>query len=181
MRLQFNELKATQAASRFLALGRGKMLYIKLLKLLYLLDRAALWKWGRPVTTGRYENMEHGPVVMNVYELITGPPDPGGIWHGHISRTGYWVRLLKDAGITELSRAEDALLVAIFKKFGAKNRREIIYYCHHHLPEWKDPGKGRKTPLEVTDILKAGNKPDSEIEEILSELESLAIVERMIS
>jgi len=42
MKLRFDEAKATQAATLFLKLRGGRMHYIKLIKLLYLLDREAL-------------------------------------------------------------------------------------------------------------------------------------------
>ena len=43
----------------------GKMSYMKLLKLLYLVDREALLRWGRPVSTDRYVSMdiEYGDIL----------------------------------------------------------------------------------------------------------------------
>jgi hypothetical protein len=183
MRLPFNETKATQAASRLLILGGGKMEYIKLIKLLYLLDRATLLKWGRPVTTDRYVSMANGPVVRRIYDLIIEPPDPAAelIWRRYISPPkNYAVRLLKEPGISELSLAEDRMAAAIFRKFGAKHWTDLIKFSHT-LPEWHNPEKRRIAEITITDILKAGKKTDSEIEEIESELESLAVVERMIA
>jgi uncharacterized phage-associated protein len=69
VRLRFNEAKATEAACLLLRLRGGKMSYIKLIKLLYLLDRTSLLRWGRPVTTDRYVSMDQGPVVSQVYNL----------------------------------------------------------------------------------------------------------------
>jgi hypothetical protein len=47
--LRFNDPeKATEAAAKFLKLRGGRMSYLKLIKLLYLLDREALLRWGRP-------------------------------------------------------------------------------------------------------------------------------------
>ena len=56
MMLLFNEAKATQAAARLLFLRGGTMSYVKLIKLLYLADREALIRWGRPVTSRRSSN-----------------------------------------------------------------------------------------------------------------------------
>ena len=70
MVLRFNERRATEAAARFLKLRGGRMSYLKLIKLLYLLDREALLRWGRPVTTDRYISMDNGPVVSRIYDLI---------------------------------------------------------------------------------------------------------------
>ena len=46
------------------------MSYLKLIKMLYFLDREALLRWGRPVTTDRYVSMDNGPVVSRIYDLI---------------------------------------------------------------------------------------------------------------
>ena len=74
MRLRFDEKKATQAASGFLVLSGGKLNYLKLIKLLYLLDRATLLAWGRTVTGDHYYSMKHGPVLSEVLDLITDMP-----------------------------------------------------------------------------------------------------------
>ena len=42
--------------------------YIKLIKLLYLADRAALIETGSPITGDRYVSMKFGPVLSNVFE-----------------------------------------------------------------------------------------------------------------
>ena len=60
---RFNERRATEAAARFLKLRGGRMSYLKLIKLIYFLDREALLRWGRPVTGDRYVSMDNGPVV----------------------------------------------------------------------------------------------------------------------
>ena len=80
MTLLFNEAKATQAAAHILHLRGGSMSYVKLIKLLYLADREALIRWGRPITTDRYVSLDIGPVVNRVYELIRGEPAPNSMW-----------------------------------------------------------------------------------------------------
>src|SRR5689334_6775712 len=105
MRLRFNEAKATQAASRLLRLRGGPMSYIKLIKLLYIIDREALIRWGRPVTTSRHVSMPKGPVVSQIYDLITEEAIPGEetLWRKYIStnRQDFEVTLLKDPGDDE--------------------------------------------------------------------------------
>ena len=80
--LRFNERRATEAAARFLRLRGGRMSYLKLIKMLYFLDREALLRWGRPVTTDRYVSMANGPVVSRIYDLIREEPAPGPIRFG---------------------------------------------------------------------------------------------------
>ncbi len=182
MRPRFNEAKAIQAAARLLVLRQAPMSYLKLIKLLYLIDREALIRWGRPVTTDCHVAMDHGPVVSKIYDLIVDEPPPGtqSVWRQYISEpANYEVRLLRDPGAGELSRAEEALIDEIFACHGRKSRWEVVEYSHG-LPEWQDP-KGSAIPINFRDILRAGNKTDAEITAIEAELESLAVAEALVA
>jgi uncharacterized phage-associated protein len=181
MTLRFNERRATEAGARFLKLRGGRMSYLKLIKLLYLLDREALLRWGRPVTTDRYVSMDNGPVVSRIYDLIREEPAPGTdpIWRHYISAPQeYEVALLAEPETDELSRAEEALIEEVFAKFGNFNRWDLVRISHE-LPEWQDPN-GSAIPIQYRDILRAGNKTDSEIAAVEAELESLAATEAML-
>jgi len=74
------------------------MSYLKLIKLLYLLDREALLRGGRPVTTDRYVSMANGPVVSRIYELIREEPAPGAdpVWRHYISAPQEWWRFSRN-------------------------------------------------------------------------------------
>lgn len=177
-RLRFNEAKATQVAARILRLRNGRMSYLKLIKLLYFIDRAALLRWGRPVTTDRYVSMDNGPVVSRIYELIREETPPGvkSTWHEFISPPeNFEVRLLKEAQSDELSRAEERLIDEIFQKLGTKSRWELVDLSHD-LPEWQDP-LGTSIPIEYRDILRAGGKTESEIAGLCEEIDSLALAQ----
>ena len=69
MQLPFNEAKAAQTAARLLKLRGGRMSYLKLIKLMYLIDREALLRWGRPVTTDCYVSMDKGPILSRTLIL----------------------------------------------------------------------------------------------------------------
>ena len=76
------------------------MNYMKLIKLLYLMDREALIRWSRPVTGAKYYSMRLGPVLSEVRDLLTEPTMPGqeGYWAKHISPPSeYEVTLVQDA------------------------------------------------------------------------------------
>jgi hypothetical protein len=49
----------------------------------------------------------------------------------------------------------------------------------HELPEWQDP-KGSAIPIQYSDILRAGNKTETEIAAVEADLESLAAAEAML-
>src|SRR5438477_4523033 len=133
MVLRFNERRATEVTARFLRLRGGRMSYLKLIKLLYLLDREALLQWGRPVTTDRYVSMDNGPVVSRIYDLIREEPAPGTdpIRRHYISAPQEWeVALLTEPETDELSRAEEALIEEVFGKFGNMSRWDLVRVSH---------------------------------------------------
>ena len=116
-RLRFNEKKATQAAARLLRLRGGRMSYMKLIKLLYLADREALLRWGRPISTDRYVSMDHGPVLSRVLNLTSDGDDPEcpSVWAESISApSNYEVELKGEAGNDELSEGETCPLLIDF-------------------------------------------------------------------
>ena len=142
MRFRFNEAKATEATAYFLGMRGGRMKYLKLIKLLYVADREAFARWGRPITTDRYVSMREGPVTSNIYNLIVSEPMPSeqSIWHNHIRTVADWdVELISDPGNEELSRSERSLLAGTYSKNGHKNRWELVLETRK-FPEWRDPG-----------------------------------------
>lgn len=182
MRLRFNEVKATQTASRLLRLRGDRMSYLKLIKLLYIVDREALIRWGRTVTTDRHVSMPKGPVVSQIYDLITGDEPPGEetFWQQHISAPQQFeIELKVDPGDDELSIAETALIDEVFSEHGRKGRWELVKFTHD-LPEWQDPG-GSSIPIAYRDILIAAHKTEAEIAAIEAEMESLAVTEALVA
>ncbi|MCX6915882.1 MAG: Panacea domain-containing protein, partial [Verrucomicrobia bacterium] len=65
---------------------------MKLIKLLYLADRTALLRWGRPITTDTYVSMDRGPVLSRVLDLATDEDLPGqtSIWAKHITEPEHY-------------------------------------------------------------------------------------------
>lgn len=158
------------------------MSYMKLIKLLYLVDREALLRWGRPVSTDRYVSMDKGPVLSRTLSLINegGGPDSDGPWSGLISAPGgHEVSLLvSDPPDGELSPAEDDLIKEIFASYGHLSRWELVEHLHT-LAEWTDPN-GSALPISYRDILRAGGKTEEETAMIEEELESLEAAELLI-
>jgi uncharacterized phage-associated protein len=176
--MRFNEVKATQAAARLLRNRGGRMSYMKLIKLLYLADREALGRWGRPITNDTYVSMDKGPVLSHVLDRINEGPSPTdpSFWAQHIVPVGnYEVELNEDPDGDALSEAEDDVLDEVFRKHGNLTRWKIVELVHA-LPEWKDP-EGGAVPIYYSDILRALNKNPTEIEAIESELAELSRVE----
>ena len=181
MFLRFNEMKATQAASFFLSLRGGRMHYIKLIKLLYLADRAALLRWGAPITNDRFVSMDHGPVVSTVLDLITKDINKA-VWSKFISEPfgDDEIELRQEAPVDHLSRAEESLLREIYAEYGYRSRWDIIDNVMHKLPEWKDP-HGSSIPIKIRQILEVGGANEKEIQAVLDELRASRDAEDALS
>ncbi len=159
MILSFDEAKGTQAAALLLRLSGKPMSYLALIKLLYKADREALRRWALPITTDKYVSIKHGPVLSRIYDRIKSSANksaPPTFWSEHIQKDAdpHKVRLAKDPGNSELSRAEENLLTEVFAADGAKDRFNLVEDCHRDFPEWTDPGN-RSVPLDIREIIEA--------------------------
>jgi uncharacterized phage-associated protein len=183
MKLHFDEEKATQAAALFLQLRGAAMSYMKLLKLLYMADRTALLRWGRPITMDHYVSMKHGPVLSTVYDLITEemPHDQSATWAKYISPPQNWeVHLLTDqVPCNRLSAAEDNLIREIFSAYGHFRRWDLVEHLHEILPEWKDPGDTSRE-IAISDILGADGSADIDDDQAERELYLLSGASAML-
>ncbi len=180
MRTRYREEKATQAAARLLELRGAPMSHLKLIKLLYLVDREALVRYGRPVTYDSYFSMPHGPVLSFTLDRINEPEfSQGAYWHRYIGPKQNNEIGLASASIPndQLSPAEEELIGTVFEKFGRMTRWELRDYTHT-LPEWQDP-RGSSRPIDPADILRAEGFADDDIREITAGLEALAIADTL--
>lgn len=156
------------------------MSYMKLIKLLYLADREALARWGRPITTDTYVSMDKGPVLSHVLDRITEGPSPSesSAWAEHIAPgANYEVTLVREPGGEFLSEAEDELLDEIYRSHGYLSRWQIVDLVHR-LPEWRDP-KGGAIPISYADILRALNKSAEDIAAIVGELNNVDLADSL--
>jgi hypothetical protein len=171
---RFDERKTTQLVTHLLSEAGGSMPYMKLLKLLYIIDREALRKWRWPVTFDSYVSMRRGPVLSNTYNLILGRAWPGfrEYWSRHISDPlDYSIKLLTEAPFPEdLSEAELDLATQLHERFRDVDRWTLSELTHQ-LPEWKDPGDS-SMPIELVDMFRAMGRTQEECGEILAEIEA---------
>ena len=168
IRFQFNERKATAAASLLLELAGGTMEYLPLIKLLYYADRESLDTLGRPISGDRYYSLPHGPVLSRVYDLVKAVvfgTAQAGPWTEHIEGAGrYGLRLRKRPDMGALSEAEVNIITQAFRQYRDRDKWDLRD-ATHLLPEWNDPsGSAREIPVEM--ILDVLGKSETEIEDI---------------
>jgi uncharacterized phage-associated protein len=184
IKFSFNERKAAQAASRLILHSGGEMNYLALMKLLYLVDREALVRFGKPVTGDRVVAMKHGPVLSRVYDLVSQKKQqvPESEWHQFIPRPNSYVYTVKFDGVTEtseLSQAEVALIDEVFERFQGMKEWELVEYTHQ-LPEWRDP-MDTSAPISFEEILKGAGVPQETIDAIAGEAEADRCMEALLA
>jgi uncharacterized phage-associated protein len=180
--MRFDEVKATQVAALVLKLRGGRIHYLKLIKLLYLIDREALLRWGTLVTTDRLVSMDHGPIVSSIYKLII-EDKPKPFWAKYISQPlgDYEVQLLiSDFPTDRLSRAEEKLVEEVYAQYGYRNRWDLVDNVMHKLPEWTDP-HGSSLPIHIREILEAGGVDEEDIKAVIREKRAVENSENALS
>ena len=182
IKFKFNEIKTTQTATFLLNKSGGKMNYMKLIKLLYLIDREALIHWGRTLTCDTYFSMKHGPVLSNVLDIIIYGEKATSYWYKYITEPKNYEIELKDELPRQdtLSKREIKLIDEIFDDFNEFNEWEMVDICHDILPEWKDVGETSEQ-IEIDDILTAEKKSEEEINSIKEEILNLEYVKKVLS
>jgi hypothetical protein len=189
--LRFDERKTVQAAAKFARLAGDRINYMKLIKLLYLLDRSALRRWGRPVTRGEYWELKLGPIVSEVDDLITEPPSPNEdhLWPKFFSApSDYLITLTADPGDDDLSEMEDQLIGEINEKFGGYDPFELVDRLHKMLGEVQGLVAGRRR-ITIDEILRAETKIErleaprsaEEAQAIERELDRVHAVEKLLA
>ena len=185
MIFRFSEQKSIELAAIFLKLRGGEMKHLKLIKLMYLADREALRRWGRPITGDRYVSMKLGPVLSNVLNLINGEPRPGEApdhWGDFIQESApFTVKLVKEPTWGVLSDAEADLAAEIFGEFGARNRWDLVDLTHQ-FPEYREPDEDhRQWPIRYLDVLRAVGKSEKEAEDICAYVRGVNAAKSLLS
>jgi len=169
---QFNEKKATQVAGQLLKLAGGRLNYMALIKLMYIVDRESLKRWGQPVTNDEYYSLPHGPILSRVYDLISDEPSlsESSVWQEYIKKSGYNVELIQGTTSGTLSDSETELIKDVFSHYGHLDRFQLRDLTHQ-FEEWKDPEKSR-LPITYEDILRAVGRGE-EAEKVAGQIKDI--------
>src|SRR5271157_4934530 len=172
MNFRFNIGKATEAACLFLERSGGQMNIMKLVKLVYLLDRLSLDRRGAPVCGGDYLSMRNGPVTSEVLDLVNsgrlmGERDQR--WEECVSnRTNHEVKLERMPAREHVSDAEVKLLDEIWAEHGGKDQWQLVEWCHTHCKEWTPVTNGC-APIAVEQVGMALGKSAAQVNRLRQE------------
>lgn len=183
MNFRFDARKATQVACAFIQKEGGEINIMKLVKLVYLLDRLSLQRRGVPVLGGDYLSMKNGPVTSEFLDLINSGNLAGSEsdWEDFISdRTDHKVALKMPPTEDRLSESELLLLNEISTQHGAHDTFALVEWCHRHCPEWRPVTQGRREIL-VEDILEAIGKPPAQIQKVVEDEMEARYLDNMLA
>jgi uncharacterized phage-associated protein len=176
MNFRFQIGKATEASCEFLQRAGGRLNIMKLVKLIYLLDRVSLDRRGVPVVGGDYLSMRNGPVTSEVLDLINsgrlfGESDRR--WEESVSdRRDHDVQLERMPAREHLSDSEISLLDEIWADHGGRDQWQLVEWCHAHCGEWTSQARGC-APIAVERIGQALGKSPEFIQKLAREAAEL--------
>lgn len=176
----YAELKAAQTTGLFLQLNGGAENLLKLVKLLYAVERESIKQQLCPFTYDKLVSMPHGQVVSNTYDHIKSK-SPEGIWKDCFSVTSQGrektVHLLKDCGVGTLSRANIALITEIHQQNADKSPEDLEREHHDPTitPEYVDP-HGSSIKTDYTKLLRILGKNQAEIDNFYADLKEMAFI-----
>jgi uncharacterized phage-associated protein len=188
--MAFNERKVADMAAFFLHSSGGRLPVLKLMKLLYLADRAAMDSFNFPISGDRMVSMPNGPVLSRTLDLMNGyqVQGQGQAWNSKVAdREEYEVSIKPDSYSAEgnlitdsLSEAEKDILQATYKRFGGMGKYQLVDYTHDKCAEWKDPN-GSSSPIGYEDVFIALGRNKETAAEAAEDIESCDAVDRIFA
>lgn len=184
--MRFNYKKATQIINFFLTKAKqekkGKVPYkTHLLKLLYLVDRTHIRKYGTFITNTTYEAWQYGPVSLTAKDLIENIADKEDgsedvqYASTFIDANRPWfdrskIQLKTKRGVDwdVIAEIERETIEGVWEKWKDKSTDETIEILHT-FPEWKDVYKKAKTPIPTKKILEGEQEGFPKVSAIIKE------------
>ena len=150
--------------------------YTKLIKLMYLVERAFILNCLPTIANDRFVAMDKGPVLSGVLDSIKQTnfmSKDNDIWEEYIERYGiYDVRLKREIDILTFSTKHKNIMDAILEEPIKYDYSHLIEYTHKCCPEWNDIFKNNiNMDININDILKYSEKTKEEKEEYLRNME----------
>ena len=184
MNFRFNISKGTEAACLFLERSSGRINIMKLVKLIYLLDRLSLARRGIPVVGGDYLSMRNGPVTSEVLDLINAgrlADETDEWWEKCVSdRRNHEVALVRMPDCEHLAETEIALIDEVWGEHGGRDQWQLRDWCHAHCAEWEAIPRGC-APIHVERIGIALSKPPGEVERMAREAAELNLLDEIFA
>ncbi|MFC5760329.1 Panacea domain-containing protein [Rhizobium sp. GCM10022189] len=148
--MSYEPRKAAQLiASLILKSGGRSLNVLKVVKLVYLVDRESIRRFGFPILDENRYSMPHGPVNSTTYRHIQGEYQDDCGWSDFLEdRANHGIALVNNnisvEDLDELSEADLECVDAVWERFGAMTQWQLVDWTHdpRNVPEWEDPDGG---------------------------------------
>jgi uncharacterized phage-associated protein len=151
--LGFDHMKSVQTVAYFVRKAGGSAEKLKLIKLVYLAERLSFERRGRPMNFDSFVSLPHGPVASSALNGIDHRLDDP-VWDAlALAENRKDVTIVGDISEDHLSRADIAILEAIWDAHGHRTASQIRNWTHKHCPEYVEVGPKGSLPISVTEIL----------------------------
>ncbi len=151
----FRSRKAAQVCA-FLASVNGGIEKLALVKLVYLTERDAMARLGRPMLFDELYSLPHGPVCSATLNGINGGGD--GIWAAYLTRNGnhvYPARAITRAELDEVSDAEFESVLSVRDEFSKMSASQLRNYTHKYCAEYTEVPEGSRMPISYKSVFDA--------------------------
>lgn len=184
----FDERVAANVAAAFLRLAGGELNILKLMKLMYLVERKSYEQYAEPIIGDRLVAMPKGPVLSLTYDCVcNGGTGINGGWDEWINdRADHIVSLNKAVpdikNLPMLSTAQIELINQTWQQFGHLGSFELVDYTHNpdNCPEWKDPS-GSSFDIPLTKLFNHLKFSEQKIKSALADLYEQAKIRQAFS
>jgi uncharacterized phage-associated protein len=167
MEFFYNPRKATQAVAYLVSLSGGSMDLWRMLKLVYLFDRASIIETGASITGDALDSLPFGPTPSRIYDNTKTERDDrhkDRVWREYLTESvNNEVRLQSATFLTsELSQFERDIIKKTWLEY-ANCPTDELWKIVHSLPEYQNP-QGSSLSIDPEQILRAAEWTSEEIE-----------------
>lgn len=171
--------KILQEIVYLLSLNDNKMNLLKLMKELYLIDRASIDERDTSISGDVFFSMPHGPVLSQTLNMLYDLDNNNWGYYLEAVKVPYHpdIQIKKNIKFDRLSIKDKSYIKSISDEFKNFTPLELEDYTHK-LPEWIDP-KGSSRKIRYSDVMYALGKSEEEILAAKQEYEKISELSRL--
>ncbi len=136
-----------------------QMPHLKLMKLLYLVERTSIQTHKELIFGDRLVSMNNGPILSRTLDFMQGYEKPNNGWDKWVSpKENHKVSLARKFDLEDLDLLSEAIieiLKKVWSKHADKDEWAMVDYTHRYCREWEDP-QGSSNPISYKTLFLKG-------------------------
>jgi uncharacterized phage-associated protein len=174
--MNFNYKKTIQVLNFLAKNSNGKIDKLKAIKLIWLIDRLHLRKYGRMVTNDVYFAMEYGPVGSFSKDYAGGnvlDEEEKGYYDKYLKVEGNIIKSVGDIDEGVFSESDKEVAGEIMAKYGNCSAPSLVGFSHL-FPEWRKFNEvikdgSQREIMDIVDFFKNPEAGKTSLENIFNE------------